>query len=218
MRIILIGPPGAGKGTQAASIKRRYPVAHISTGDILRENVRRGTALGVEAKKFMESGQLVTDELIIGMMRERLAEDDAKDGFLLDGFPRNEAQAAALDGLLSEMSLSLDAVILLEVSDEVVVGRLTSRRVCASCGAIYNTEAHPPKREGVCDVCAGAVVLRDDDRESVIRDRLAVYHRQTAPLVEYYDRRGALHKVDAESQADAALKYLETLAGRDDNV
>ena len=214
MRIILIGPPGAGKGTQAESIKEKYPIAHISTGDMLRENVRKGTALGVKAKAFMDAGKLVTDDLIIGMMRSRLQADDARAGFLLDGFPRTIAQAEALQGLLEEMSIDLDAVILLDVSDDTVVQRLASRRICSSCGAIYNTIVHPPKIDGVCDICCSKVIQRDDDRESVIRNRLAVYHEQTSPLISYYEERGMLHRIDATFGKDSALKYLETLKAK----
>ena len=211
MRLILIGPPGAGKGTQAESIKKKYPIAHISTGDMLRENVRNGTKLGLAAKTFMDEGKLVEDALIIDMMRQRLANDDAKAGFLLDGFPRTITQAEALDGLLAEMSLKLDAVVLLELSDDVVVRRLTSRRVCSSCGAIYNTISRPPKVAGICDICGGAVVQRDDDKEAVIRKRLAVYRDQTSPLVDYYEKKGLLQRIDAEGANDAVLKYLESM-------
>lgn len=211
MRIILVGPPGAGKGTQASSIGARYPMAHISTGDILRDNVKRGTDLGVAARTFMDAGKLVPDDLIVDMMRSRLSEADAKEGFLLDGFPRTIAQAEALDALLREMSIALDAVVLLELSDETVVHRLTSRRVCSSCKAIYNVLSHPPKREGWCDECAGPVIQRDDDKETVIRNRLSVYHEQTAPLVAYYEKKGLLHRVDASGAQDAVLRHLESL-------
>lgn len=211
MRIILIGPPGAGKGTQAASIVAEYPAAHIATGDILRENVKNGTELGRQARAFMDAGKLVTDDLIIEMMRARLRQADAKDGFILDGFPRTIAQAEALENLLQELAISLDAVILLEISDEVVVSRLTSRRVCTQCGAIYNAIAHPPKQEGICDVCGGKVAQRDDDKEDVIRRRLAVYHEQTAPLVGYYEAKQMLRRIDAGGGKDTALRYLESL-------
>ncbi|MDR1916369.1 MAG: adenylate kinase [Synergistaceae bacterium] len=211
MRIILIGPPGAGKGTQAMSIREKHPIVHISTGDILRENVRAGTALGQTAKKFMEAGQLVADSLIIAMMRARLSEEDAGRGFILDGFPRNVSQADELDLLLDEMSLRLDAVVLLEISDDVVVQRLTSRRVCASCGAIYNVLSHPTKAEGVCDSCSGRVIQRADDHESVIRNRLSVYHKETAPLVEYYEKKNLLHRINADGEPDSVLKFLESL-------
>lgn len=211
MRIILIGPPGSGKGTQAESIKAKYAIAHISTGDILRDNVKRGTELGKKAKEFMDAGKLVSDDLIIDMMRSRLSEADARSGFMLDGFPRTVAQAGSLSDLLEEMGTKLDAVVLLEVSDETVISRLTSRRVCSSCGAIYNTVVHKPKKEGVCDSCGGSVVQRDDDKESVIKNRLSVYHTQTAPLIDYYDGKGLLHRIDASSAKDAVLKLIESL-------
>ncbi|MDR3164850.1 MAG: adenylate kinase [Synergistaceae bacterium] len=209
MKIILIGPPGAGKGTQAAAVKSRFPVDHISTGDILRENVRAGTPLGVEAKKFMDSGSLVPDALIIEMMRERLAENPAG-GFMLDGFPRTVAQAEALDELMKEMSMSLDAAILLETSDETVVKRLGGRRVCSSCGAIFHITENPTSVDGVCDVCAGPVIRRGDDREEVIRRRLSAYHKDTAPLVEYYEKSGLLRRVDANGPFDAVKSHLES--------
>lgn len=209
MRIILIGPPGAGKGTQAESIKKKCSVAHISTGDILRANVKAGTELGKNAKSYMDSGKLVPDEVIIAMMEGRLQEPDAKEGFLLDGFPRTTPQAEALDKLLEKLALKLDAVVELEISDDVVVGRLTSRRVCKSCGEIYNTVMKPSKIEGVCDKCSGEVIQRDDDKEEVIRNRLSVFHMQTAPLIEYYRNKGLLLTVDATGEKDSVLKLLE---------
>ena len=209
MRIILLGPPGAGKGTQAAAVKSKFPVDHISSGDILRENVRVGTPLGIEAKKFMDAGSLVPDSLIIEMMRERLAKSSAG-GFILDGFPRTVAQAEALDQLMKEMSMPLDAAILLEASDETVVRRLGGRRVCSACGAIFHVTGNPTEAEGVCDVCSGPVIQRDDDREEVVRCRLSVYHRDTAPLVEYYEKSGLLRRVDADEAFDAVKSHLES--------
>jgi len=179
----------------------------------LRESVRIGTRLGAEAKKYMDAGCLVPDGLIIEMMKARLREDDAHSGFLLDGFPRTVAQASALDSLLSEMSIALDAVILLDISDEEVVRRLASRRVCVSCGFIYNAASRPPRTDGVCDSCGGRVIQRDDDNEAVIRNRLSVYHEQTAPLVEYYESRGVLARVDGAGGTGTARAYLGTLAG-----
>lgn len=210
MRIILLGPPGAGKGTQASSVRSHYEVAHISTGDILRENVRAGTELGLMAKSYMDAGKLIPDDLIIGMMESRIFESDCAAGFMLDGFPRTLKQAEALDALLVSKSLPLDAVILLEVSDDEVVKRLSSRRVCSSCGAIYNVLSKPTKIEGVCDVCSGTVLQRQDDVESVIRARLDVYHAQTAPLVEYYERAGILRRIDATGSRDAVLELLSS--------
>ncbi|MDR1133983.1 MAG: adenylate kinase [Synergistaceae bacterium] len=209
MRIILIGPPGAGKGTQAAAVKLRFPVDHISTGDILRENVRAGSPLGLKAKEFMDSGSLVPDSLIIEMMRERLAKCPAG-GFMLDGFPRTVAQAEALDELMKEMSVSIDAAILLEVPDETVVERLCGRRVCSSCGEIFHVTGKPTEADGVCDVCRGPVEQRDDDREEVIRRRLSVYHKDTAPLIEYYEKSGLLRRIDAIDKPGAVKSYLES--------
>ena len=214
MRIILLGAPGAGKGTQADTIKQKYPVAHISTGDILRANVKAGTELGRNAKTFMDAGKLVPDEVIIGMVEKRLEEPDCKDGFMLDGFPRTTPQAEALDKLLKKLGLKLDAAVELDVSDEVVVGRLTTRRGCKSCGEIYNTVTKQTKVAGICDKCGGPVVQRDDDREEVIRKRLAVYHEQTAPLIEYYRAQGLLITVDAAGGKDVVLKTLERRGGR----
>ncbi|GHV30276.1 adenylate kinase [Synergistales bacterium] len=211
MRVILIGPPGAGKGTQSERIMAEYPLAHISTGDILRENVKNGTELGKSAKSFMDAGKLVPDDVIIRMMKERLAKDDARKGFLLDGFPRTTPQAEALGTLLKELSLPLDAVLLLEISDDEVVNRLCNRRVCSSCGAIYNALSHPPKKDRVCDECGGEVTQRDDDKETVIRSRLSVYHEQTSPLISYYDGKGLLHRVGAAGAPDTALLYIETM-------
>ncbi|MDR1651837.1 MAG: adenylate kinase [Synergistaceae bacterium] len=213
MKIILIGPPGAGKGTQAAAIREIYPAAHISTGDLLRDNVRRGTVPGLEARRYMDSGSLAPDDLIINMMKDRLAEDDARIGFILDGFPRTTAQAEALDAILSSMQTGLDAVLMLDISDEDVVRRLSGRRVCVSCGAIYNTVNRSPEKEGVCDSCGGAVIQRNDDHEPVIRRRLAVYHADTAPLTAYYDKKGLLRRIGASEAPDAALLFLETLKG-----
>lgn len=208
MRIILVGPPGAGKGTQAESIKKKYDIAHISTGDILRANVKAGTELGKTAKQYMDAGNLVPDDLIIAMMEFRLQEPDTKNGFLLDGFPRTRRQAEALDELLERLGLSLDAVVELDVSDEVVVKRLSSRRVCRQCGEIYNTLTKPAGTEGVCGICGGEVIRRDDDKESVIRSRLSVFHEQTAPLIKYYRDKRLLVTVDASGAKDSIVKRL----------
>ncbi len=209
MRIILLGAPGAGKGTQADSIKAKYAVAHISTGDMLRSNIKDGTELGKNAAAYMEAGKLVPDEVIIAMMEKRLVEDDARKGCILDGFPRTIGQAQALDNMLPKLQIKLDAVVNLIIEDDVVVGRLTSRRVCRHCGEIYNAVLKPSAKEGVCDKRGGEVVQRDDDKEEVIRRRLSVFHEQTAPLIDYYAKQGILASVDAAGGRDAVLKMLE---------
>lgn len=211
MRIILIGAPGSGKGTQAENIKQKYPIAHISTGDILRANVKAGTELGKNAKEYMESGKLVPDEVIIAMVKSRLQEPDCKDGFLLDGFPRTKTQAEALDLILKKLGILLDAVVQLDVDDETVIRRLTTRRVCKSCGEIYNVLFKPARIEGICDKCGGEVIQRNDDIESVIRNRLTVFHEQTAPLIDYYQSKDLLVSVDAAGGKDVVLKLLEKM-------
>lgn len=208
MRLIFLGPPGSGKGTQAAKLIEKVQVAHISTGDILRENVKMGTALGVKAKEFMDAGKLVPDDVIIEMMRQRLQKDDCSRGFILDGFPRTVAQAEALEKMLNELDMKLDAVILFKVSDEVVVERLSGRRGCRQCGAIYHIRFNPSFRGDSCQICGGELYQRDDDREEVIRKRLDVYHSQTAPLVGYYGERGLLLEVDAGRSSDEVLKTI----------
>lgn len=209
MRLILVGPPGAGKGTQAEKIVERHHVAHISTGDILRANVKNNTPLGETAKGYMDRGELVPDQLIIAMMGERLREQDCENGFLLDGFPRTTAQAQALDQLLSDLHIQLDGVLLLDVPDDVVVERLCGRRGCKSCGAIYHAK-FKPSADGVhCDQCGGDLFQRDDDKESVIRSRLDVYHRQTAPIADYYEQQGLLLTVNGDQSGDGVLKDIE---------
>jgi adenylate kinase len=212
VRTILLGPPGAGKGTQAAHIVEAYGVPHISTGDILRGNVKAGTALGTEAKRFMDAGDLVPDEVIIGMVGDRLAEPDAAEGFLFDGFPRTVPQAEALDELLSERGVPLDVVLELVVDHEEVVRRLTGRRTCTGCGRIFHLEYDPPADEHRCDHCGGELQQRDDDREDVVRNRLAVYTEQTEPLVAFYDARGQLQRIEATgSFEDVTARVLDTL-------
>lgn len=179
----------------------------------MRDNVKRGTELGLLAKSYMDAGKLVTDEVITNMMKNRLAEEDCKSGFLLDGYPRTLPQAIALDEILKFLSTKLNAVLLLDIRDEVVIKRLTSRRVCTSCKAIYNVFSHPTTLDGICNSCGGSVIQRDDDREEVIKNRLAVYHEQTAPLVDYYTIAGTLHTVNAEGNADTGLFLLNSLCG-----
>jgi adenylate kinase len=194
--LILLGPPGAGKGTQAERLREDFALAHISTGDMLRAQVSEGSELGQRAKEYMSAGELVPDEVILGMIGARIAEQDAREGFLLDGFPRNTAQADALAATLAESDRRLTAALLIEVPDEEVVRRLGGRRVCAKSGHVYHVEFDPPKRDGVCDQDGSQLIQREDDREETIRRRLEVYHRLTAPLVEYYEEAGLLRRFD----------------------
>jgi len=193
--VVLLGAPGAGKGTQAERIVARYGLPHISTGDMLRDAAAAGTELGREAKRYMDTGELVPDEVVIGVVRDRLAEDDTRDGFLLDGFPRTCEQAERLDVMLAADGRALTHVIEIDVPEEELVARLAGRRLCRECGRSYNVVFDPPGREGVCDACGGELYQRDDDDEETVRNRLAVYRRQTEPLVEYYRGRGVLHTV-----------------------
>ena len=197
MRIILLGPPGAGKGTQAVRIVERWGIPHISTGDILRANVREGTPLGAEAKRYMDAGDLVPDEVIIGMVGERLAEPDTAAGFLFDGFPRTVPQARALETLVNERDTPIDVVLRLVVDHDDVVSRLTGRRTCSECGRIFHVLTDPPTDAGRCDGCGGEIVQRDDDREEVVINRLEVYRTQTAPLEDFYFERGVLRDIRA---------------------
>jgi adenylate kinase len=216
VRIVLVGPPGAGKGTQAQFIASNLSIPKISTGDIFRANVSHGTPLGLEAKKFMDAGDLVPDEVTIAMVRDRVAEDDAVDGFLLDGFPRNLAQAQVLDEILGDVGVKLDVVLELVVDDDEVVRRLAGRRTCRQCGRIWHVDFDPPKYEDVCDVCGGDLFQRDDDREETIRHRLRVYAEQTSPVVEYYADRGILVGIDAtgpvEDVTERATNSLQRFA------
>jgi adenylate kinase len=209
LNLILLGPPGAGKGTQAERLSDDFGIPHISTGDILRAQVAEGTELGSKAKGYMDEGELVPDDVIIGMITERIAEGDARDGFLLDGFPRNRQQAEALDEALSELDRRLTAVLLIEVPEEEVVRRLAGRRVCVkNPNHIYHVEFDPPKHEGVCDQDGARLIQRDDDKEEVIRRRLEVYHSQTEPLVDFYDRAGLLRRFDGRRSPDEVHDHI----------
>ncbi|MGE5553247.1 MAG: adenylate kinase [Betaproteobacteria bacterium] len=208
-RIVLLGPPGAGKGTQAGFLKERYGVVHVSTGDILREAKAAGTPLGLLAKGYMDRGELVPDEVVIGLVRERLSQPDVRaKGFLLDGFPRTVAQAEALDQLLRELGLPLEAVLNLQVDPELLTRRLSLRRSCPACGGVYHLENRPPQREGVCDACGATLVQRPDDAEETVRNRLAVYARQTQPLIDYYAARGLLRNLDGEQPIEAVRQAI----------
>ncbi|MEP6462932.1 MAG: adenylate kinase [Frankiaceae bacterium] len=202
MRLVLVGPPGAGKGTQAQYVAQYRSVPKISTGDIFRANVSRGTPLGKQAKAFMDAGDLVPDEITIQMVRDRLAEDDAVKGFLLDGFPRNVAQARVLDSLLLELGGGVDAVLEMVVDDDEVVRRLSGRRTCRACSRVWHVDFDPPTDPDTCDECGGELFQRDDDKEETIRHRLEVYAEQTAPLVSYYADKGILVGIDATGPVD----------------
>lgn len=204
MNIALFGPPGAGKGTQAKELSKHYNIPHISTGDILRANVRDGTELGVKAKEYMDKGELVPDAVLIGLIRNRLTEADCKNGYLLDGYPRTIPQADALADILKEISKPLDAVINIEVSDEELVKRLSGRRSCA-CGESYHLMFNPPEKEGVCNACDAALYQRDDDKEEVIRQRLTVYNEKTKPLIDYYGNSGLLVNVDGTGSVESVF-------------
>jgi adenylate kinase len=209
LNLILLGAPGAGKGTQAERLHEDFGVPHISTGDILRAQVAEGTELGREAKRFMDAGELVPDEVIIGMITERLSSGDARDGFLLDGFPRNEQQADALGDALRGLDRKLTAALLIEVPDDDVVRRLAGRRVCVKNPShIYHVDFDPPKHEDVCDQDGARLIQRDDDREEVIRRRLEVYHSQTEPLIAYYDRAALLRRFDGRRTADEVHAHI----------
>jgi adenylate kinase len=206
--LILLGPPGAGKGTQAERLQEDFSLAHISTGDMLRAQVADGTELGRRAQEYMGAGELVPDEVILGMIGARITEQDAREGFLLDGFPRNASQADALAATLAESERRLTAALLIEVPDEDVVRRLGGRRVCTKSGHVYHVEFDPPKREGICDQDGSRLVQRDDDMQETIRRRLAVYARQTAPLIEYYEEAGLLRRFDGTRTPDEVHDHI----------
>lgn len=213
MNIILIGPPGAGKGTQAKRMIDRLGVPQISTGDMFRAAVKEGTPMGLKAKECMDKGALVPDEIVIGVVKERFQKPDAKKGFVLDGFPRTIEQAKALDALLTEMGTRLDHVVVIEVPDDFLVERLTGRRTCKACGYMHHVKFDAPKVEGVCDKCTGDLYLRDDDKEATIRDRLTTYHGQTSPLIEYYGKAGIVRKVDGTKSMEDVQGAIKKAIG-----
>lgn len=214
MHIILLGPPGAGKGTQAETLVKKLSIPHISTGDMFRKAIKEGTALGIKAKEYMDQGKLVPDEVTVGIVKERIEQEDCKEGFLLDGFPRTVFQAEALDAILKDMKIGLDAVINIEVPKENLIGRLTGRRVCKSCGATFHLIFNPPREEGKCDKCGEKLYQRADDSEETVVNRLDVYEKQTAPLIEYYQNQGVLKTIDGDQPIDQVLVQIGRSLGR----
>jgi adenylate kinase len=211
LNLILFGPPGAGKGTQADRLRADFRLPFISTGDMLRANVKNGTELGLDAKRYMDAGELVPDALIVAMAAERLRDRDAEDGFILDGFPRTLEQARALDQQLSERGRRIIAAILIEVPDDEVVRRLSGRRVCVKAGHNYHVDFDPPKHEGVCDQDGSRLIQRDDDQPEVVRNRLSVYHRQTEPLISYYDQQGVMRRIDGTRSPDEVHDHIRAV-------
>ena len=205
IRTILLGPPGAGKGTQAAKIVEKYQIPHISTGDIFRENIKQGTELGKKASEYINRGELVPDDLVIEIATYRLTRDDCKAGFILDGFPRTVHQAEELDKFLTARGEKLSVVINLEVGEDVLMKRLTGRRVCKKCGASFHVVNMPPKQEGICDVCGGELIQRPDDNEETAANRIAVYNDQTKPLIDYYEKAGIIANIDGSKPLEESF-------------
>ena len=206
MNIILMGLPGAGKGTQASEIVKKFPIPHISTGDMFRKAIKDETDLGKEAKSYMDRGELVPDEVTVGIVKERISEDDAKKGFLLDGFPRTIDQAEALNNIMSELDRNIDAVINIEVPEEELMNRLTGRRICEKCGTTYHLVFNPPKVDGVCDIDGGKLYQRKDDNPETVSNRLSVNVKQSKPILEYYDEKGVLKNIDGAKDIDEVTK------------
>ncbi|RJQ16395.1 MAG: adenylate kinase [Nitrospiraceae bacterium] len=213
MRLVLLGAPGAGKGTQAKKLIEKYGIPQISTGDILRKAVADGTPLGKEAKIIMDKGELVTDSIVIGLVKERLAQDDCKKGYILDGFPRNTSQAETLDKVLSEMKSPLDVALSVDVDKDDLMKRLTGRRTCKSCQQMYNIYFSQAKKDGVCDKCGGDLFQRDDDKEATIKNRLDVYEKATAPLIDYYGKKGILKSVKGVGSIDEIFNKICSMLG-----
>ena len=212
MKIIMLGAPGAGKGTQAKKIAGRYKIPHISTGDIFRANIKSNTQLGKKAKEYIDKGLLVPDELVVDLVVDRLAQDDAKNGYILDGFPRTIPQAEALTRALAEKNEEIDYAINIEVADEAIINRMVGRRACLACGGTYHTQFNPTKVDGVCDACGGELILRDDDKPETVKKRLEVYHKQTKPLIDYYTKAGKIVEIDGTLEMaevfDAIIEIL----------
>lgn len=213
MNLVLLGPPGAGKGTQAVKIVEKYGIPQISTGDIFRKNIKEGTPLGIEAKAYMDKGELVPDELVIKIATSRLLEDDCKNGFMLDGFPRTVHQAEELDKFLEAHEKKIDKVLDIDVPKEELIERLAGRRVCKSCGASYHIKNMIPKKEGVCDVCGGQLYQRSDDTVETVENRIDVYNKQTKPLVDYYIKKGNIEHIDGTTGLQNVFKTIVTILG-----
>ncbi|HDK3352799.1 TPA: adenylate kinase [Staphylococcus aureus] len=206
MNIILMGLPGAGKGTQASEIVKKFPIPHISTGDMFRKAIKEETELGKEAKSYMDRGELVPDEVTVGIVKERISEDDAKKGFLLDGFPRTIEQAEALNNIMSELDRNIDAVINIEVPEEELMNRLTGRRICELCGTTYHLVFNPPKVEGICDIDGGKLYQREDDNPETVANRLSVNIKQSKPILDFYDQKGVLKNIDGSKDISDVTK------------
>ncbi|MCQ2498538.1 MAG: adenylate kinase [Lachnospiraceae bacterium] len=213
MKIIMLGAPGAGKGTQAIMIADKYGIPHVSTGDMFRANIKNNTPLGVEAKKYMDQGQLVPDELTVKILLDRVAKDDCKNGYVLDGFPRTIPQAEVLEKALKELNDGIDFAIDVDVPDENIINRMGGRRACLKCGNTYHVEFVPPKKEGICDNCGEALVLRDDDKPETVKKRLDVYHQQTQPLIDFYNERGLLKSVDGTKPMNEVFDSIIAILG-----
>ena len=213
MKIIMLGAPGAGKGTQAKKIAAKYGIPHISTGDIFRANIKNGTELGKKAKTYMDQGLLVPDELTCDLVMDRIQQDDCKNGYVLDGFPRTIPQAEALDKALTDLGEKMDYAIDVDVPDENIVRRMSGRRACVGCGATYHLEYAPTKAEGICDVCGKELILRDDDKPETVTNRLNVYHEQTQPLIDYYTKAGILKTVDGTADIEDVFQAIVEILG-----
>ncbi len=211
MKIIMLGAPGAGKGTQAKMISEKYHIPHISTGDIFRANIKNGTELGTEAKKYMDQGLLVPDELTVRILLDRVSNEDCTEGYVLDGFPRTIPQAEVLDHALEELGDKIDYAINIDIADEVIVSRMSGRRACLTCGATYHTEYIIPVKEGICDKCGSELILRDDDKAETVLKRLQVYHTQTQPLIDFYENKKVLKSVDGTKKLEMVFEEICTL-------
>ena len=213
MKIVMLGAPGAGKGTQAKMIAEQYGIPHVSTGDIFRMNIKNGTELGKEAKTYMDKGELVPDELTVRILLDRVAQEDCKNGYVLDGFPRTIPQAEVLDAELTKLGDAIDYAINVDVPDENIIHRMSGRRACVSCGATYHIVHIPPKKEGICDRCGAELILRDDDKEETVKNRLNIYHAQTQPLIDFYTNKGVLKTVDGTVDSAEVFAAIKAILG-----